>query len=312
MANDGLLGFPRGAELPSGLLGMPLGQGDAQPARLTAYNQEPAQTYFTLLAAPAGANTKATSWTTMASYTDHDADGFYIGFNSAGTQSSFLVDIAYGPSGGGDSTLTVVLENLCFAGSGGGGGGSNAATSGLAFIPARIPAGSRIAGRVQCSTGSQTVRVPITIAGGGFYSILSQYCREGTNTYVGVNTAASRGTQVDPGGSAGSKGAWAELGRLERNVKALVVCVNQENSAPSSAYFRLDIARGTQREVILPDYAVATAVGTSNTGEGLTSGMFTHPIFCELQAGDILAARLQSSITDATDRILHVSAAGFA
>lgn len=312
MSNPGLLAFPRGAELPSGLLGFPLGQGDFGTPRLTMYNQVAGSTFFENLAAPAGANTKPTAWTTVAASTDHAADGFYIQPNTSSTQSSFLVDVAWCAAGMSDSSLQVVLENLCIAGNGGGGGGSNIHPMGQTFVPAKIPANSRIAARVQCSTGSATVRFPLMIAGGGFYCMLSQYLREGSNTAVGVNLAASRGMQIDPGGSANAKGTWTELGRLERAAKALIVCVNQENSAPATAFFRLDIGRGTEREVIVPDLFVGTAVGASNTGEGAQGDGLSPLIFCDLQAGDVLAARTMSSITDATDRILQVSVLGFA
>lgn len=276
------------------------------------FNQEPAQTFFNDLAAPAGANTKSTTWETVCAETTFDVDAMFLSFNSHSTQSSFLLDLAWCGAGQPDSSLTTVLENLVVCGSGGAGGGTNIHPSGQAMVPASIPAGSRIAGRVQCSTGSQGFRMPIMLCGGGFYSMLSQYLREGMCSHVGVNLAASRGTQVDPGGSAGAKGAWTELGRLEKPIKAMIVCVNQENAAPASAYFRLDIARGTDREIIIPDYAAGTAVGTSNSGEGLQGEGFSPLFFTDLQAGDILAARLQSSITDATDRILQISIVGFA
>lgn len=309
--NDGLLGFPKGAQEPSGLLGFPLGLGDIGTPRHTTYNQEPAQTYFNDIAAPVSANTKNTTWETIVSDTAHDTDVALIAFNNLSTQSSFLVDVAWCGAGQPDSSLTVVLENLCIAGNGGAGGGTGLHPVGLTLLPMQIPAGSRIAARTQCSSGSQSFRMPITICGGGFYSMISQYLRERMCSYVGVNLAASRGTQVDPGGSAGAKGTWTELGRLEKPMKAMVVCVNQENAAASTAHFRLDISRGTDREVILPDYYCGTAVGTSNSGEGLQGEGLSPLLFVDLQAGDTLAARLQSSITDATDRILHVSVVGF-
>lgn len=310
MTNDGLLGFPKGGELPAGLLGFPLGLGDLPPPRHATYNLEPGQSFPAAIAAPAGANQKGT-WTTVVTETPFDVDGILWSMTQASTQSSFLVDVGWCAAGAPDSSIQIVLENLCVCGSGGGGGGSNGHAQGVTFIPMQIPAGSRVAQRVQCSTGSSTFRSLFTVCGGGFYRVISQYLRERMCTYVGANLAASRGTQVDPGGSAGSKGAWAELGRLEKPMRAMIVCVNQENSAPSSASFRLDVARGTEREIILPDYQVNASVGTSNTGEGVQGECLTPLLFTDLQAGDTLAARTQCSITDATDRILHVSAVGF-
>lgn len=313
MSNEGTLGFPRGGDLPAGLLGFPLGLADLGPPRHATYNQEPGQTYFNDLVAPAGANTKNPTWETLtpASGIEFDADGIYISGNSGSTQSSFLMDLAWGPPGAADSSLKLLVENLCMCGNGGAGGGTNIHPMGWTFIPGRIPAGSRIAGRVQCSTGSQGFRVPLIVAGGGFYRMISAYLPDGECTHVGANLAASRGTQVDPGGSAGTKGAWVELGRAEKRMRAMVVSVSQENAAPSSAYFRLDVAKNSGREIILPDYAIGASLGTSNSGEGVQGEVLTPLLFTDVEAGETLAARLQCSITDATDRILHVMAVGF-
>ena len=307
--NDGVIGFPRGADAPSGLLGFPLGLADLGPTRFATYNQTPAQTFFNGVDAPAGANTKPTAWTVVCAAAEFDGDGIYLNFNSSGTQSSALFDFAWGPT---DTSLTLLVENLCVCGNGGAGGGTNGHPTGMTFIPGRIPAGARIVARAQCATGSQGFRIAVTLVGGGFYRMITQYLSEGTCTYVGVLTAGSEGTSIDPGGVAGSKGSWIEIGRAEKRIKAMIVSVNQENTAPSTAYFRLDVSKNSGREIILPDYALGASAGTTNTGEGVLGNTLTHLLFADVHAGETLAARLQSSITDATDRLLQVSVVGFA
>lgn len=306
--NDGLLGFPRGAALPNGLLGFAPGLLDLGSPRFATYFQAAGQTFFDAVNAPAGANTKPTTWTVLAAATEFDADGLIVRFDSSGTQSPCLFDFAYGPT---DNALTLLAENLGVCGNGGAGAGTNAHPAGITFIPGKIPAGSRLVARVQCGTGSQGFRIAPTIAGGGFYRLISQLLGEGSVTHVGTVLASSKGTTIDPGGSANAKGAWTELGRVEKRIRAMIVCVQQENAAPSTAYFRLDLAKNTGREIIIPDLAITTAIGTSNSGEGMQGDGLTQLLFADVEAGETLAARLQCSITDATDRLLSVNVVGF-
>lgn len=111
-------------------------------------------TTSTTLTANASANTKATSYTTIVASTARDYLGLVVNLQPSQTTASlnYLVDIAIGAA----SSEINIIPN-CFL-------SNNTATAAMKkhfIIPIPIPSGTRISGRCQCSTGSDSVLVDL-------------------------------------------------------------------------------------------------------------------------------------------------------
>ncbi len=117
----------------------------------------------------------------------------------------------------------------------------------------------------------------------------------------GANTATSGGVDVDPGGSANTKGAYSELTASTSAIfnHATIVLGNQDNDGRSNGNWLLDIATGAAASEVVgvPDLLVSVS-DTTNTFYQMGWG-FGFP---QVPVSTRLSARSQSNITDATDR----------
>ncbi len=174
-------------------------------------------------------------------------------------------------------------------------------------FPIFIPAGSRISARCQADAATQAV--DINLQGFGF-SFMPSAPLTSLIEAMGFDLSDSAGTLVDPGGSANTKGAWSQLvASTAREIRALGLAVgrNAGNQSLSDADFLVDIgvgAAGSER-VIIPDwYAFSGSSGDTYRSQGTPA----FPVY--IPAGSRVAARAQSSDTDATDRLIDVIAYG--
>lgn len=247
----------------------------------------------TLVTANASANTKG-SYTELITSTTYAASGLQMTARSSGT-GDFLIDIAIGSAG----SEIVVVPNILVSRQ------TQTWAWGPFIIPLAIPAGTRIAAACQSSTGGAAVGLAVSPFTSG---VLARTGLQLCTTY-GANTATSGGTSVDPGGSANTKGSYAQItSSTTAQINHLMVSVgNQANTAVTSAFWLFDIAIGAAASeiVIVPDQQVAT----HSVYDMPIPAAFHFPV--SIPASTRIAMRMQSSTTDATDRKLDFVVHGF-
>ncbi len=266
-----------------------------EPVSATGVGQVSGSSAGTLITVGGVANTK-TSWVELVASTSKQADGFLLNCQPGDTAlTDYLVDIAIGGSG----SEVAILSNLLFTA----GGGDT--PPGKAFFPIPIPPGTRISARAQSvDTAAVAVRVDLILLDGGDARLLT---RRVATTY-GADTSDSGGTAVDAGASTHTKGAWAQLSAsLTNGFESCVICLGNRNNAANTAQnMLLDLGVGGSgsETVVLPDmYVRATA------GEEVLPKWTWVPL--RVNKGQRLAARVQSSSNDATDRVIDVVVIGF-
>lgn len=240
-------------------------------------------------------DTKATSYTTIISSTAFDAQAIMlnVGRESSTAGIQFLMDIAIGAA----SSEQDIIQNYLYS------RGNNESADNSILLPIQIPSGTRISGRVQCSSGNSSLRVTAHLFGGDLWAP-GGLARVET---CGAVTADSGGTGIDPGGSANTKGAYSSalIASTSFDYKGFFVCIggNKNSVVAALTRARLDIAIGaaSSEQVILPDYQIVC--GTA--GDAYMPGVSPFlPI--PIPAGSRISARAQSSNTDATDRLFDV------
>lgn len=252
----------------------------------------------TNFSAPAGTNTKNTTWTQLIASTSFDADGFYILYLAANGVADFLVDIGTGAA----AAEVAFISNLYFS-------GCNGFTNiGWMYCPMAVPAGVRIAVRCQSSDANANMNIGLILCKGGPYR--AQRCTRAT-TY-GANTGDSGGTPVDPGGSANTFGGWVEINSSITNpIKFAMVCAGgQNNAARTDATHLTEMGIGANpNEVLVSNRMYTRQIG--GVFDGVYPSLYgvwpTRPI----PAGSRLVARSSCSTTDATDRVMDITVVGF-
>jgi hypothetical protein len=232
-------------------------------------------------------------WSERITSTNQEADGFLllIELNDT-TMNEIAVNVGIG--GAGNEEIIVDSIN----------GQIKADLPGLVFwIPVSIPQGSRVS--VQAATDGVNIDVGVALY---LYSASfgSPQGRAGTIAYGMDGTEISEGTTVDPGGTANTKGAYAELeSSTSDDITEFIICFGTaDNVAHTSCKWLLDIAIGGPgvEEIILPDILVAQHAQEPTK--------ISIPVPQGIPAGTRIAVRSQCTITDAVDRILTVSLNG--
>jgi hypothetical protein len=242
--------------------------------------------------ASATANVKG-AYAALLSSTGMDYDGLLVMSGMQTTNVSYLLDVAVGAA----SSEVILVDDLSQ-------GAQNNLTEWF-YIPVQIPSGTRIAARCQCSTLSSTMRVACVGVKGGWFAPPPG----GSVVTWGAATSDSGGTPVDAGASAATFGAWAQLvASTAEAVKA--VCLRTtpagNNAAPSTGQWVLQLGvGGAGSEVAVLNVPFLTGTAADNFGP-----MVQLWFPCSIPAGTRVAARVMSSVTDATDRIVDVVAYG--
>lgn len=296
--NQGLLGWPtdrlrRGPyQDVQNQLGWPVG-GVREPlwesvGVVTAGNTQPTQ-----VAAPAGANTKG-SWVQLAAATARDAFCLYLNTQDGGdTGRDSLYDIGFGSSGG----EVAVIENLMHTFQ----GTFVAGFSTPHLLPLFIPAGSRVAARHACSTGSTNLGMSAMLCN----QPMPGWPRRPLYQAMGHDAADSGGTSIEPGGSANTKGSWVQLGFTDFRTRFLQVMIgSQRNGTMQTANWAVDIGYGPPSgpiTTVIENYLIGSISNWDNIFPR------SSPTFhCYIPAGSRIVARAQSTTTDATDRLFDV------
>lgn len=229
------------------------------------------------------------AWIELDSASDIDAHGIIVYIESADDARRFLVDIGIGAGGSEQliiNNLHVDPRGFCVH----------------AFpFPISIPVGTRIAARCQSTVGSAGCRVALTLLSHGFLGGV----KPNVVTTYGAATGTTGGTQIDPGATANTKGAYSELtAATTAPIRELLVSVgNRSNTALALAGYLLDIAIGAaaSEQVIIPNLPI--------TAGSLSNEFAPHvfpPLSVNIPTGTRLSARAQSTTNNATDRLFDV------
>lgn len=247
------------------------------------------------LTAGGSTNTKG-SWVTMKSATAFAYEGFTV-YCSNGSADDFMVDIGIDDGSG---NVSILVPDLHFAAV------KHQREHNLALnIPVHVAAGSKLVAR--CAGAGTSTFFDCLIVGhsanpGGF---------PGYSRAVALfSPSSSRGVAVDPGGSANTKGSWAEItASTPADVAAIfgVVGFNGDVGRASTADFLLDVGLGAggSEFVLLPDLYF----NWSATWDG-PQDVFFQPVAVHIPSGTRLAARGACSITTAGDRTVDLALYG--
>lgn len=263
-----------------------------QTARLTP--APGGTTYDTTVTASTTIHTKG-AYNQIIAATPFEAHGLWIVLQEAtSTVALYLIDIAIGAEG----SEIDLLSNLHFTT-----GGATGWPVAL-FLPLLVPSGVRLSARMQASTtAGPTQRITLLMAAGGF-ARMSPFVRA---TTIGANTGTSGGTQIDPGATQDTKGAWVELSAsLPHPVRWIVpIFGGKGNNAPQNTGFSIDIGVGAAASegVILANLPL-----TSRTSGSDPWSPWGYSLPCNLSQGLRLAVRAQSGTNEATDRLFDMIA----
>lgn len=290
--NQGLLSWPQARVTAPGLLSWPLGNW---PVSEVNAESTPITAGSGIVVTPGGVAHTKTAWVELIARTEFSSDGFYFGCITANTGiSDYLVDIAVGEEG----SERVILEDVLYSS-----GGSDAGPA-LFYVPIPIQGGERVSARAQSNdTAAVSVGVHVNPVAGGMHRAMR--CSEAV-TY-GAFPATTRGTQVDPGAGANTKGVWVEVARETRGFRFAVMLFGGINNAAQTSQNRLwDLGwgMGGGERVLVGDMRAR-----------VTSTELIQPhsfqVFGSIPAGERLVTRMQSSTTDATDRLGDLVVIGF-
>lgn len=249
----------------------------------------PAGSQGTNVTAAGSTNTKG-NYSQLIAATSVPAKGLFIVATNAAAGVDYLLDIAIGAA----ASEQVILENLLIS-------ASSIPVGSYYFFPCEIPAGMRIAARVQATTLSSAVRVSVQLLSGGFAQAEGF---TGVET-MGADTSDSGGISLDPGGTTHTKGSYVQISAAcARNLKGLTIATGMQlNTARSNTQWLMDIAiggAGSEQIIIsnLPFYC-------NSSGDVIFPQVYNFiPIL--IPEGSRIAARIQCDSNDASDRLMDV------
>lgn len=234
------------------------------------------------------------AWVETFASTPFDAFGINVSIAPLlNATNNRLFDIGIGASG---SEQVIVKDLIC--------GNRADAEMYHAYLPLKIPSGSRLAHRSLAGANSQGSFVGMTLVGGGFQGHQASCSR--CQTLGEVATSAPGGTQIDPGGTAGVKGGYTDVPASTTTLfhgRWLGIGLdNKVNLSRADANWLVDIAinvAGT-RYNILENIHIASDVNQSMQPD------FIGPFPLAIPAGAQLSVQAACSITEATDRLFGI------
>lgn len=238
------------------------------------------------------------SWTQIVDATPYPTSGvaLHLGRSTFNTSASgdatrYLVDLAIGPPG---SEQPVISDLLYLAPR------VNRVADCL-VLPLALPAGARVAGRAQFDGSLPGInpqfRLGLSLLGSAFASPPG-YQR--LRTY-GADTSGTRGTQINPGTTANTKGEWVEIAAAtDAAARALLVAFGHPNNRDNVNWL-VDIGVGPvgSEQVLIPDILVCGG------GTGVLLPRYVGPLPVSLPPGTRLSVRAASTATNA-DRLFDV------
>jgi hypothetical protein len=250
----------------------------------------------TTVTASASTNTKGT-WVDLGAATTfaYEAVTLDLGVNSAA--ADYMVDI--GISDG--SNRFVLIADIHFAAA------KTASEHGCQiYIPVHVPAGAQVSARLASSTGSATAAVIVHGHETGLAGT------PGFSRCVALFTpATSRGIAIDPGGTANTKGTYAQItASCPNDIGAMfgLIGYNGDVARTAEAAALIDIALGAaaSEQVLYPN----AVVKWSATRDGPTNCPRIPLFACNVSATTRIAARAQCSDNVAGDRTVDLALYG--
>lgn len=241
-----------------------------------------------------GGSNVESAWVEMESATPREYAGLLLMVSGGASYSrrNALVDVGIGGAG----SEVVIVPNLYFK-------TGDAATTPIVsqiFIPISIPSGARLAVRQQ-NTGNATFNICVVGVSKGFLQADSYQAADA----IGADSSDSGGTLTDPGATANTKGAWAQL----------------TASAPECSCLLIGLGKTTPGNLTSCRHLVDIAIGGAGSEQVIIADLFTvthgdiqnHPIFLpvKIPAGARVAARSACSSNTAGARELDVALVGF-
>lgn len=245
----------------------------------------------------AGAANVKGAWLELVAASARDAHSIVleIGTPTAAGPLGFLIDIGIGAGG----SEQIIIPNLFYDQR----TDNNESVIYVLRLKLKIPAGSRVAARVQCGTASRVQRISAQLVSG-----VASEDRIGRVYAYGVDTATSRGTQIDPGATVHTKGAWAQLVASSDELSGLFMVPGHgpvSSTINSGNLADIGIGAAGSELVIVPNIFVAN----SQSGD-LFLPAVTDLFRAKIPAGSRLAVRAQSTNNSATERQFDVALYG--
>ena len=258
---------------------------------ITRYPTPSGGTYNATLTASVTSNVKG-AYVELAASLPAAAKGVMvmIQFGSA-AGNSWLIDLSVGAA----ASEVVVVADLTYSN-----GSASIGNQIGVYVPVALAASARLAARCACSGGSsRTIEIAVQVVDGTSSAVPTTY---------GAVSASSQGTSIDPGAAANTKGNYTQLTASTSSALdwliVIATCANNPN--PSSGRWAFDIATGAAASevVVVPDCSFSM----DSSFDTLGPNVFCFPI--SIASGTRLAARAQSTVTDATDRVFQVEVIG--
>lgn len=231
------------------------------------------------MTADALANTKG-AWAEVIASTPHEVNGIhFLGADTglSGDTRRALIDIGVGVAG----SETVLVPNIL-----------SSAPSDYAFLggnplflPIRIPAGTRVAIRMQSTTGADVGNAFIAFNYGDGLVPVFTGC-----DVLGVTTGTTSGTTVTSGAAA--YGAYTTIATVGKNYKAIIPSVALSTAQTNNSFVSLEVAinRGNDMTIFRRGFR-------SRAEDVIVPQGNLLPFFIHLYAGDILKARTWASMS---------------
>lgn len=234
-------------------------------------------------------NTKGV-YTELITSTGYDADGIMVQLQVNDVLAGGLMDFAVGGSG----SEQIIMANVLI--------GQMARASTWVFIPINLPAGSRVAARVQCTISNQAFAIATHLYRAGLWGPPPG----GTIVTFGADTSDSGGQVIDPGGTIDTYGSWAQLSASTgQDIAAVFLMVgNRQNSAPvdqaGNFYLQLGIGAAASETVVWGPIRFGSSI------RGLYGPLPSVWFPVSIPAGSRLAARARAGTNNATDRLFDL------
>lgn len=241
----------------------------------------------TLISTPGSTHTKG-SWTQLIASTALDAVGLIVSGNCSGSgEVNILVDIGVGAAGSEQVIVPNLLAKRMPSADG---------PVGPYVIAVRIPAGTRISARLQHDSTITLYACAVIVA-----EPMAGVMRGEEVAEYGAVTATSKGTLVDPGATANTKGAWAQMtasASLESHALILTAMPNS-SAGGAGTHWLVDIGIGaaSSEQVVVPNVHLSGMNSYGPHRAGINIPM-------HIPAGARVAVRCQSSATSAGTREL--------
>lgn len=249
----------------------------------------------TTLTANASNNTKGSYAEIVASTSFATTHVHVKVLNGAAAAREYLFDIATGAA----ASETVVLPNMLAESYSS--LSTNYAHRVYNDVPLVIGNATRISGRCQCSTGSAAMTVAITaITTSGTFG-------QSSFTNIGSDTSTSTGVNLDPGGSANTKGSYVELtASTAADYSWLLVMLVRGSSTYATCAWAADLATGAggAEVVLIPDMRASLASDSGTRGSMAPTG---YPFLTFIASGTRVSGRSSCNITTATSRIITMA-----